>query len=78
MKFENRKYVLISILILIGVIYILKLFYMQVIDERWKLRAQQIAEKKREIIPPRAVVYDRNGNKVISNKTYYNLMMVEN
>ena len=78
MKFEKRKYVIVSIFILIGAIYIVKLFYMQVIDETWKLRAQQIAEKKREIIPPRAVVFDRNGNKVISNKTYYNLMMVEN
>ena len=77
MNFENRKYVIVSILVLIGVIYVVKLFYMQVIDDTWKLRAQQIAEKKREIIPPRAVVFDRNGNKVISNKTYYNLMMIE-
>lgn len=51
---------------------------MQVIDDSWKLRAQQLAEKRREITPPRAVVFDRNGKKIISNKTYYNLMMVEN
>ena len=50
---------------------------MQVIDDSWKLRAQQIAEKRREINPPRAVVFDRNNKKIISNKTYYNLMMVE-
>ncbi|MGB0915006.1 MAG: hypothetical protein ACPGVI_02995, partial [Crocinitomicaceae bacterium] len=50
---------------------------MQVVDDTWKLRAQQIAEKRREITPPRAVVFDRNGNKIVSNKTYYNLMMVE-
>ncbi len=45
--------------------------------ETWKLEAQRIAEKRREITPPRAVVFDRNGNKVVENKTYYNLMMVE-
>lgn len=50
---------------------------MQVADDSWKLRAQQIAEKKREIIPPRAIVFDRNGLKIVANKTYYNLMMVE-
>jgi penicillin-binding protein 2 len=55
----------------------MKLFYMQVVDDSWKLRAQQLAEKRREITPPRAVVFDRNGNKIVSNKTYYNLMMVE-
>ena len=77
MKFEGRKYVILSIFILIGILYAFKLFYMQVIDDTWKLRAQKIAEKRREINPPRAVVFDRNGKKVVSNKTYYNLMMVE-
>ena len=78
MKFDNRKYVFIVIFTLIGIIYSFKLFYMQVVDDSWKLRAQQIAEKRREITPPRAVVFDRNGKKIVSNKTYYNLMMVEN
>lgn len=77
MKFDNRKYVFVFIFILIGILYTFKLFYMQVIDDTWKLRAQQIAEKRREITPPRAVVFDRNGKKIISNKTYYDLMMVE-
>lgn len=78
MKFDSRKYVIITFFAVIGIIYSFKLFYMQVVDDTWKLRAQQIAEKRREITPPRAVVFDRNGKKIISNKTYYNLMMVEN
>lgn len=77
MKFEGRKYVIVAIFVLIGILYSFKLFYMQVVDDTWKLRAQQIAEKRREITPPRAVVFDRDGNKIVSNKTYYNLMMVE-
>lgn len=78
MKFDSRKYVIITFFLVIGVIYTFKLFYMQVVDDSWKLRAQQLAEKRREITPPRAVVFDRYGKKIISNKTYYNLMMVEN
>ncbi len=50
---------------------------MQVIDDTWKLRAAEIAEKRLEITPPRAIVYDRNGRKVVANRTYYNLMMTE-
>jgi len=50
---------------------------MQVVDDHWKLRAKQIAEQRREITPPRAVVFDRNGKKIVENKTYYNLMMRE-
>ena len=78
MNFDTRKYVIISFFIITGLMYGIKLFYMQVVDvETWKLEAQRIAEQRREITPPRAVVFDRNGNKVVENKTYYNLTMVE-
>lgn len=77
MKYDGRKYVIIAFIALIGIIYGLKLFYMQVVDDSWKLRAQEIAEKRREITPPRAVILDRNGKKVVENKTYYNLVMCE-
>ncbi len=77
MTFDSRKYVIITLFLLIGGLYIAKLFYMQVVDDEWRLRAAQLAEKRRLIKPPRAVVFDRNGKKVVQNKTYYNLMMVE-
>ncbi|NBU46354.1 MAG: peptidoglycan glycosyltransferase [Flavobacteriales bacterium] len=77
MNFEGRRYVIITFMLLVGVIYSFRLFYMQVIDDTWKLRAQEIAEKRKEIIPARGVVFDRNGQKIVSNKTYFDLMMVE-
>lgn len=77
MNFDNRKYVIIVFFILVGLIYSTRLFYMQVVDESWALRAQEIAEKRKLITPPRGIVYDRYGKKIVTNKTYYNLMMVE-
>lgn len=78
MNFDTRKYVIISFFVITGLMYGIKLFYMQVVDtQTWKLEAQRIAEKRIEVTPPRAVVFDRNGNKVVENKTYYNLMMIE-
>jgi penicillin-binding protein 2 len=77
MNFDARKYVIISFIVLVGMIYTIRLFYMQVIDDTWTLRAQEIAEKRKEITPPRGVLFDRNGKKIVSNRTYYNLMMVE-
>ncbi len=77
MNFEGRRYVIITFMLFVGVIYSFRLFYMQVVDDTWKLRAQEIAEKRKEIIPARGVVFDRNGQKIVSNKTYFNLMMVE-
>ncbi len=77
MNFDNRKYIITIFISLVGVVYILRLFQMQVLDDQWKLRAQEIAEKRRYITPPRAAMFDRNGKKVVSNKAYYNLMFVE-
>ena len=77
MKLENRKYIIILFILIVGVLYSSRLFYMQVIDDTWVLRAQEIAEKRKEILPPRAIVFDRNGRKIVSNKTYYNLMVIE-
>ena len=77
MNFDARRYVLTFFIAIVGFSYIIRIFYMQVIDDKWKLRAQQIAEKRKEIIPARAVIFDRNGKKIVSNRTYFNLMMVE-
>jgi penicillin-binding protein 2 len=46
MNTDNRKYVLIAFIIIVGIIYSVRLFYMQVVDETWTLRAQEIAEKR--------------------------------
>lgn len=77
MNFDARRYVIVAFIILVGVIYTVRLFYMQVIDDTWMLRAQEIAEKRKEIIPPRGVIFDRNMRKIVSNRTYYNLMVCE-
>lgn len=77
MNTDARRYVIIVFFLLVGAIYTVRLFYMQVIDESWTLRAQQIAEKRKQITPPRGVIFDRRGRKIVANKTYFNLMMVE-
>ena len=77
MNNDARRYVIIVFFLLVGAIYTIRLFYMQVIDESWTLRAQQIAEKRKQITPPRGVIFDRQGRKIVANKTYFNLMMVE-
>jgi penicillin-binding protein 2 len=77
MNNDARRYVIIIFFLLVGSIYIVRLFFMQVIDDSWTLRAQQIAEKRKQITPPRGVIFDRNGRKIVANKTFFNLMMIE-
>lgn len=77
MNLDGRKYVILVFFILVGSIYLIRLFFMQVVDDSWKLRAQEISEKRKEITPPRGIVFDRDDRKIVTNRSYYNLMMKE-
>lgn len=77
MNLDGRKYVIIVFFTLVGIIYLARLFFMQVVDDTWEIRAQEIAQKRIEITPPRGIMFDRRGKKVVSNRSYYNLMMRE-
>jgi penicillin-binding protein 2 len=77
MNLENRKLVFILLFILVGFVFVVRLFYMQVVDDKWIERAGEVAKRKVIIKPPRGILYDRNGEKIVANKTYYNLMFVE-
>jgi len=77
MNFEGRKFFILFFIILTSIIYSVKLFHMQVLDTTWAERAAFISETRREIIPPRGVMFDRNGLKVVSNSPYYDLRFIE-
>lgn len=73
---DNRKYVIAIIFVLIPIIFIVRLFYMQVVDDQWKERAVQISENKILTYPARGIVYDRNKVKIISNEIYYDIHVI--
>lgn len=73
---ENRKYVIALIFLIIPLIFVVRLFYMQVVDDKWKDRAAQISENRITTYPARGIVYDRNGVKIISNEIYYDIHVV--
>lgn len=73
---DNRKYVIAIIFVLIPLTFIVRLFYMQVVDDKWKERAATISENKTLTYPARGIVYDRNGEKIISNEVYYDIHVI--
>jgi penicillin-binding protein 2 len=76
MNLEGRKYVLIAAVLFIAVVFILRLFYIQVVDERWKAVAANMAERRITDYPARGFIYDRKGRLLVANTPVYDLMMV--
>lgn len=74
-NFDNRKYVLLLIFISIALIFISRLFYMQLVTDKYYKRAIEISEDKIYTYPARGIIYDRYGNKLVENKYYYDLMV---
>ena len=62
--------------VLIGVIFIIRLAYMQLADDQWSDRAAEISERKIITYPARGIVFDRNHEKLIANEVYYDLMVI--
>ena len=75
-NFDNRKFVISFLIILIGIVFIFRLGYMQLVDDQWKDRAAQISEDKIITYPARGIVYDRNNEILISNQVFYNLLVI--
>jgi len=77
-NFTKRKYVIISIFLVIGLVYIARLFYVQVYEDKYILSAQNNVIRKQVIYPSRGLIYDRKGSILVANDVVYDLMVVPN
>lgn len=73
---EKRKYVIGGFIALIVVIYIIRLFNLQVTNDKYKESAESNAFLKRVIYPSRGLIYDRNDKLVVFNKPAYDVMLI--
>lgn len=74
--FEDRKYIIIGLILLIATTYILRLFYLQMIDDSYKLDAKNQAFRYLTDYPIRGYIYDRKGKLLVYNEAAYDLMVV--
>lgn len=73
---ENRKYYIQLIFIAVGIIFLTKLFFIQVLDSRYKLAAENNVINKVIEYPYRGLIYDRNMNIMVHNTPVYDIMVV--
>lgn len=71
-----RKYLLPVLIILSAIMILARLFYLQIIDETFKLKSDNNAIKIKYEYPERGYIYDRNGKLLVSNQPAYDVMVV--
>lgn len=72
---ENRRFVILGVLGLVGILYIFRLFYLQVLDESYSISASSNSIKRIVDVPVRGQIYDRSGKLIVYNSMVYDLVV---
>ena len=72
----RRRYVIVGFIVVIAIIYLLRLFDLQVLDTRYKDYADSNAFLRKAIYPSRGIIYDRDGGVVVFNQPAYDVMLI--
>ncbi len=73
---EKRKYIIGGVLIVLALIYLVRLFELQVLDPTYKINADSNAFLRKTIYPSRGTLRDRNGKLVVYNQPAYDVMVI--
>jgi len=73
---EKRRYVIGGFIVIIALIYIARLFSLQVVDSKYKDYADSNAFLRKAVYPSRGIIYDRDGRLVVYNQPAYDVMMI--
>ena len=73
---QNRRTVIAIIMSAVIIVYILRLFSIQIIESRYKEGADSNAFLKKTLYPPRGLIYDRSHTLLVYNKPAYDIALI--
>lgn len=72
----NRKFLILGLSLAVALVFIGRLFQLQVLDDSYKMSAENNVVRAIPIFPNRGYIYDRDGKLMVTNQTAYDLMVV--
>ena len=77
-ELENRQYVIGGVAVVIVIVYLIRLFSLQIMSDDYKKNADSNAFLKKVEFPARGTITDRNGKLMVYNQPAFDLMVVMN
>ncbi len=74
--YQNRKYVVSAIIVGVVLVYVVRLFSLQVVETKYKEGAESNALLHRTLYAPRGLIYDRDGRLLVYNKPAYDINVI--
>ncbi len=75
-RFSDRKYIIGAMIVLPLLVFLVRLFFLQVIDPSYKLSASSNVLRHVTQYPARGLILDRNGEILVYNEPAYDLMVI--
>lgn len=75
-KNYKRRYTVSAIAVAVVLIYVVRLFFLQIIDSSSNDKADSNALVRQTIYPSRGLIYDRNGELLVFNQPIYEVTMI--
>ena len=75
-KFADRRLFFYFLFGSSALLLLITLFWVQVIDDSYKLSADNNVIKAVTLYPERGYIFDRNNNLLVENEPYYDLMII--
>ena len=76
--YTDRRYIIGGITLVIVLVYIVRLFTLQILSDDFRKSADSNAFLKKIEYPARGAMYDRNGKLLVYNQPSYDIMVVMN
>jgi penicillin-binding protein 2 len=73
-SYSKRKNIIILIFFVVGIIFVIRLFFLQVVNSTYKRSATKNVLREVVEFPSRGLIYDRNGKLLVYNQSVYDLM----
>ena len=73
---HSRQIIIVLVVMLCALVFITRLFFLQVLNDSYKDNADSNAFLKKTIYPARGLIYDRNNNLIVSNQPVYDVMLI--
>ncbi len=74
--YNDRQFIIFIIFLSIGIIFIARLFYIQIVEDRYKISADNNVLRYDTDYPLRGLIYDRHGELLVYNEASYDLMII--
>ena len=75
-QLAGRQRIVGAMVLGVGLLFVFRLFQMQVTTDDWKNRAERLTEEQEVLQPARGLCLDRHGELLVNNVPSYDLMVV--